>query len=57
MRRNPFSARSTRRGGRAISSELVYNTQVEKPEDILDVLLSWGDLWMWDELTLLGDVG
>ena len=50
----PCSVRRLRRGGVRIISEVTTTVVPDSPEDIIDVLRSWGHTWMWECLKLFG---
>ena len=56
MHGTPCSTRELCRGGRTITSEVGDTPREDATMDILGVLRSWGGLWMWEDLTLIGDV-
>lgn len=48
--------RQTTKGEVCVVSEATTPVNQEATEDILDVICSWWHMWMWPELTLLGEV-
>ena len=52
LRGTPCSTRELRGGDRAVMGEIRDTPRESSPMDILEVLRSWGGLWMWQELTL-----
>lgn len=50
----PCTVRHLSRGGVRIASEVDDGGFMERHEDLVEVLCSWGHMWMWRGLTFLG---